>query len=95
MTGPRGRYLCWSILWSAMADAPQAPVWDRVWAAAHAGDLPGRAGDLAAAVGLVDLAALAAAADELVLVPALADAAAVAMYWQEPDLWAAPRFPDS
>jgi len=90
MTGPRGRYLCWSILWSAMADAPQAPVWDRVWAAAHAGDLPGRAGDLAAAVGLVDLAALAAAADELVLVPALADAAAVAMYWQEPDLvdWA-------
>ncbi len=90
MTGPRGRYLCWSILWSAMADAPQTPVWDRVWAAAHAGDLSGRAGDLAAAVGLVDLAALAAAADELVLVPALADTAAMAMYWQEPDLvdWA-------
>src|SRR6266704_3604616 len=85
MTGPRGRYLCWSILWSAMADAPQAPVWDRVWAAAQAGGLSGRAGDLAAAVGLADLAALAAAADELVLVPALADTAAMAMYWQEPD----------
>jgi hypothetical protein len=30
MAGPRGRYLCWSILWSAMADAPETPAWDRV-----------------------------------------------------------------
>jgi hypothetical protein len=30
MAGPRGRYLCWSILWSAMADAPETPTWDRV-----------------------------------------------------------------
>jgi len=84
MTGPRGRYLCWSVLWSAMADAPETQGWDRVWEAAHAGDLSGRAGDLAATVALADLDALAAA-DELVLVPVLADAAAMAMYWQEPD----------
>jgi hypothetical protein len=51
----------------------------------RAGDLSGRAGDVAATAALVDLAALAAAADYLVLVPALADAAEMAMYWQEPD----------
>ncbi len=89
MTGPRGRYLCWSVLWSAMADAPETQGWDRVWEAAHAGDLSGRAGDLAATVALADLDALAAA-DELVLVPVLADAAAMAMYWQEPDPVGAP-----
>ena len=85
MTGPRGRYLCWSILSSAMSDSVESAAWDRIWDAAHAGDLADRVSDLATTVARADPAALADATDELVLMPALADTAAMAMYWQEPD----------
>jgi hypothetical protein len=85
MTGPRGRYLCWSILSYAMSDSVETGAWDRIWDAAHAGDLSDRTDDLAATVARADPGALADATDELVLMPALADAAGTAMYWQEPD----------
>jgi hypothetical protein len=85
MTGPRGRYLCWSLLSSAMSDSVETGAWDRIWDSAQAGDLSDRVGDLAATVARAHPGALAAAADELVLMPALADTAAMAMYWEEPD----------
>lgn len=84
LAGPRGRRLCWSVLWLAMIDAPGAPAWERVWAAAYAGDLSAHAEDLA---GLAPTAAawLDGAAGDLALLPALGDAVEAAMYWQPPD----------
>lgn len=84
MTGPRGRSVCWSILWSAMSEAPESAAWDRVWEAAHKGDLSGHADELATTVTMVDLDELAASADELTLLTALAYAVDTATYWQEP-----------
>jgi hypothetical protein len=80
LTGPRGRRLCWSLL-----DADGDPAWERVWDGAMAGNLAGLTGELAASVALTDLDAIAATADELVLLAALVQPVETAMYWQEPD----------
>jgi hypothetical protein len=85
LTGPRGRHLCWSILSSAMSDSVETAAWDRIWDAAHAGDLADRTDDLAVTVTHANPEALADATDALVLVPALAETAGMAMYWQKPD----------
>jgi len=68
-----------------MSDAPAAPSWDRAWAAVQSGDLAGHADDLAASAALADLTAISGAEDSLALLPPLADAVEMAMYWQEPD----------
>lgn len=58
---------------------------ERIWETARVGDLARCAGDLATTVARADLAALADAADELVLLPALAETAEMASYRGEPD----------
>ncbi len=80
LAGPRGRRLCWSLL-----DTGDYPGWERVRRVAMAGDLSDLVGELAASVARTDLDAIAATADELALLPGLAESVVWAMYWQEPD----------
>jgi hypothetical protein len=77
LSGPRGRALCWAVLRGT-------PGMDRLRDLAKSGDLSEALGELAARVSATDLAALAAATDELALFGDLADVVGRAVYWQRP-----------
>lgn len=84
LSGPRGRRLCWTLVWNRMAGENPAPAWDRVWeATAVTGDLSGRVTELASCVALADPASMAAG--EPALLAALGWVTDTAAYWGEPD----------
>lgn len=77
LAGPRGRRLCWELLTHTGGWA-----WEEPLESAGAARLAEAVG---VAVGRSDVRALAAAHEPASFFPALADAVAWAMYWQEPD----------
>jgi hypothetical protein len=66
LEGPRGRFLCWSLL-----DPGDYPGWDRLWDGMHTGGLTGLTDELIACVARTDLDSLVTHADELALLAAL------------------------
>jgi hypothetical protein len=84
LAGPRGRRLCWTLLWLGVTDDARRPdSWPRVWAAVHSADLSGWLDEFAACVARADPAALAAR--QAMVLESFAWTAAMARYWQEPD----------
>jgi hypothetical protein len=83
LAGPRGRLLCWAILWLGLADdAKDSPAWLLAWDGVNGGDLSGRVGALESVVALADPAALAA--DSCTVLEALGWTVDAAGYWGEP-----------
>jgi hypothetical protein len=74
LEGPRGRFLCWSLLGPG-----DYPGWDRVWDGMHTGALTGLTDELVACVARTDLDSLVTHADELALL-----AAAWCSRWKPP-----------
>jgi len=84
LAGPRGRRLCWTLLWHGLAhDVRQPDSWIQVWQAVHSGDLSGCLDAFSSCVAWADPAALAA--DPATVFEALGAAVSEARYWQEPD----------
>jgi hypothetical protein len=84
LAGPRGRRLCWTVLWLGLARAArQSAAWPRAWEAVTSGDLAGHLDEFAAGVALADPAALAG--DRATVFEALGWTVDTAQYWSEPD----------
>ena len=83
LAGPRGRLLCWAVLWLGLADdVRDSTAWLAVWDGINAGDLSGRVDALASIVAVADPAALAA--DSATVLEALGWTVDAAGYWGEP-----------
>jgi hypothetical protein len=84
LAGPRGRRLCWTVLWLGLGRAArQSAAWPRAWEAVTSGDLAGHLDEFAAGVALADPAALAG--DRATVFEALGWTVDTAQYWSEPD----------
>jgi len=84
LAGPRGRRLCWTLLWLGVTDDARRPdSWNRVWEAVTSGDVSGYLDELSACVTQADPAALAAGS--ATVLKALGWIVRGAQYWQEPD----------
>jgi len=83
LAGPRGRRLCWTLLWLGLDDAGRLSAdWPLAWEAVTSGDLSGRLGEFAAGVALADPAALAG--NPVTVFEALGWTVDTAQYWGEP-----------
>jgi hypothetical protein len=84
LAGPRGRRLCWTLLWLGLdPSARESAAWSPAWEAVMSGDLSERMDEFAAGVALADPAALAG--DEATVFEALGWTVGTAQYWGEPD----------
>src|SRR5579871_3615518 len=82
LAGPRGRLLCWAVLWLGLpGEISGSAAWLSVWGGVNAGDLSGHLDELASIVALADPAALAA--DSATVLEALGWTVDAAAYWQE------------
>ena len=85
LAGPRGRRLCWTLLWLGLDDAArQSAAWPLAWeAVVRSGDLSRRLEEFTAVLALADPAALAG--EEATVLEALGWTVNTAQYWGEPD----------
>jgi len=85
LAGPRGRRLCWTLLWLGLDDAARrSAAWPLAWeAVVRSGDLSRRLEEFTAVLALADPAALAG--EEATVSEALGWTVNTAQYWGEPD----------
>jgi hypothetical protein len=84
LAGPRGRGLCWNLLWLGSRESRRPDAWTHVWrAVVVADDVPGGLDALATRVAAARPATLAADSD--LVLEALRISVNEAAYWQEPN----------
>jgi hypothetical protein len=83
LAGPRGRRLCWTLMWQGLARAAGQPdSWTQVWQAVNSGDLSGYLDEFSSCVTWTDPMALAAS--PATVSEAFGWTVRTATYWQEP-----------